>query len=137
MRERFSLGVDFGTSSVRALIVNTSSGEEVGTAAAPYASGKDGILLDPSRPDLARQHPRDYLTGLEACIRGAVEDASKRAGSPFDTSLVIGMGVDTTGSTPIPVDADGIPLAFDARFEDRLAAMVWLWQDHTGHAEAA
>ncbi len=137
MRERFSLGVDFGTSSVRALIVNTSSGEEVGTAAAPYASGKDGILLDPSRPVLARQHPRDYLTGLEACIRGAVEDASKRAGSPFDTSLVIGMGVDTTGSTPIPVDADGIPLAFDARFEDRLAAMAWLWKDHTGHAEAA
>lgn len=135
MRESFSLGIDFGTSSVRALIVQTETGREVGTAVTPYALGKDGILLDAKRPDLARQHPKDYLDCMVSCVTGAIH-ASTAHETAFDPMNIVGIGVDTTGSTPIPVDEKGVPLAFDSRFSDRLAAMAWLWKDHTAHAEA-
>ncbi|MEX0747272.1 MAG: FGGY family carbohydrate kinase, partial [Rhodothermales bacterium] len=135
MPSRFSIGVDFGTNSVRALAVDVQTGEEVGTCVFEYPSGDHGILLDRREPDVARQHPQDYLDGLEASIRGALEEASRRDG--FDSSNVIGIGIDTTGSTPIPVDAAGVPLAFDPRFTANLNAHVWLWKDHTAHAEAA
>ena len=72
MRDAFTLGVDFGTNSVRALVVNTATGDEIGTFVASYPSGRDGIILDSAVPDLARQHPADYLTCLEACITGAI-----------------------------------------------------------------
>ena len=129
----YSLGLDFGTNSVRALIVDIDSGEEVGTGVFAYRAGQDGILLDPRDPNLARQDPQDYLDGLEESIRAALRDA----GSAFDPGRIIGVGIDTTGSTPLPVDADGRPLAFDKRFVADLNAYVWLWKDHTAHAEAA
>ena len=129
----YALGLDFGTNSVRALLVDVSDGTEVGVSVAEYASGEAGILLDASRPDLARQDPGDYLDGMERAIRGAIEDA----GRGFDAGSVVGVGVDTTGSTPIPVDASGHPLAFDPAFAGNLDAAVWLWKDHTAHREAA
>ena len=132
---KYAVGLDYGTNSVRALVVDVRTGEEVGTGVFGYPSGERGILLDPRNPDLARQHPQDYLDGLEASVRGALEDAASHDG--FDPADVVGIGIDTTGSTPIPVDADGRPLAFDKRFRDNLNAFVWLWKDHTGHAEAA
>lgn len=135
MSTKYAIGLDFGTNSVRALIVDVNTGDEVGTSVYGYPSGKNGILLDAREPDLARQNPQDYLDGLEASIRGALQDAAARNG--FDPADVIGIGVDTTGSTPIPVDAAGTPLAFDPRFRENLNAYVWLWKDHTGHAEAA
>lgn len=128
-----TLGLDFGTNSVRALLVETRTGLEIATAVVGYPSGDEGLLLDPSNPDLARQHPQDYLDAMSQAVREAIA----AAGDPFDVRRVIGIGVDTTGSTPIPVDAEGAPVAFDPRFEGRLDAMVWLWKDHTGHAEAA
>ena len=131
----YSIGLDFGTNSVRALVVATRTGEEVGTHVYPYPSGKEGILLDAKHPDLARQNPQDYLDGLVASVRGALTAAAAHEG--FDPARVIGIGVDTTGSTPIPVNADGVPLAFDVRFRNDLNAHVWLWKDHTAHAEAA
>lgn len=131
----YALGLDYGTNSVRALVVDTATGEEVGTGVFEYPSGKAGILLDAADPNLARQNPQDYLDGLEASVRAALADAA--ADARFDAERVVGIGVDTTGSTPIPVDAEGRPLAFDDRFRDDLAAHVWLWKDHTGHAEAA
>ena len=127
-----TLGVDFGTNSVRALIVDTATGAELGTFVSPYPSGRDGILLDPRQPDLARQHPKDYLTCLEACITGAIRDA----GPGFAPGRILGIGVDTTGSTPLPVDSSGTPLALRSEFNDHPAAMAWLWKDHTAHAEA-
>jgi L-ribulokinase len=130
----YTIGLDYGTNSVRALVVDVESGEEVGTSVFPYPSGTDGILLDPRDPHLARQNPRDYLEGVEASVRDALAQASRHEG--FDPGSVIGIGVDTTGSTPMPVDADGEPLAFQDRFRDNLNAQVWLWKDHTGHAEA-
>ena len=135
MASKYTIGLDYGTNSVRALVVDVRTGEEVGTSVFAYPSGQSGVLLDPKRPNLARQHPQDYLDGLEASVCGALEQAAKHDG--FDASNVIGLGVDTTGSTPIPLDEAGRPLALDPRFADDLAAYVWLWKDHTGHAEAA
>lgn len=136
MANKYAIGLDYGTNSVRALVVDVRTGEEVGTHVFAYPSGRDGILLDPRDPDLARQNPQDYLAGLEASVRGALT-AAAAARDGFDPADVIGIGVDTTGSTPMPVDARGQPLAFDPRFRDDLNAQVWLWKDHTSHAEAA
>lgn len=132
--DRYTIGIDYGTNSVRALVINVRTGEEFGTGVFEYPSGERGILLDPEDPELARQNPQDYLDGLERSVRDALAEAARRRG--FDVSRVIGIGVDTTGSTPIPVDADGRPLGLQARFRDRLAAQVWLWKDHTAYAEA-
>ncbi len=132
---KYAIGVDYGTNSVRALVVGCSDGREVGTAVFDYPSGDHGILLDPKDPHLARQNPADYVAGLEASVNAALAAAEKTAG--FSRSDVIGIGVDTTGSTPMPVDASGRPLALDPRWKANLAAHAWLWKDHTGAAEAA
>jgi L-ribulokinase len=135
-KAKYSLGLDFGTNSVRALVVDVRTGREVGTATSAYASGEAGIVLDRRDPNLARQNPADYLTGLEAAATGALRRA-KKAVRGFDPAAVIGIGVDTTGSTPLPVDREGTPLCFKAPFRKNPNAMAWLWKDHTGHAEAA
>ena len=98
-----TLGLDYGTNSVRALIVDTATGEEAGTSVFDYPHGEAGILLDPSDPNVARQHPRDYLDGLVQASKGALADAARHGVSASD---IIGIGVDTTGSTPLPLDAD-------------------------------
>lgn len=131
----YTLGVDFGSNSARALIVDTADGREVASHVVSYPSGDAGILLDPSDPNLARQHPGDYVVGFEQSIIGALVAAQED--SAFDVSKVVGLGIDTTGSTPIPVDADGTPLGMKPEFENHLAAQAWLWKDHTGYAEAA
>ncbi|MEI6562669.1 MAG: ribulokinase [bacterium] len=133
--DKYSIGVDYGTNSVRALVVNVLTGEEVGACVWDYRHGRQGIVLDSRNPNLARQHPQDYLDGLEASVRGALKQAAQTRG--FSSKNVIGVGVDTTGSTPMPVDASGIPLALTKRFARNPAAMAWLWKDHTSHGEAA
>src|SRR5262245_51357258 len=135
MSAQYSLGLDFGTNSVRALIVDVHNGREVGEGLWPYAHGRQGVILSRD-PNLARQHPADYVRGAEAAIRQALGRA-KRNVRGFRPELVVGLGVDTTGSTPLPVDANGKPLAFDKRFAKNPDAMAWLWKDHTGVAEAA
>lgn len=131
----FAIGVDYGTNSVRALIVDTANGRDVATAVCPYPSGEQGILLDRKDPNLARQNPEDYINGFYKSVGDAVKAAKKHKG--FSPERVVGIGVDTTGSTPIPVDRAGMPLAMDKRFKKDLAAQAWLWKDHTSHAEAA
>lgn len=106
MQPTFAIGLDYGTNSVRALIVNVQTGEEVGTCVFPYPSGEQGILLDASDPDLARQYPGDYLQGAEASIRGALEQARRHP--DFNPTRVIGIGVDTTGSTPLRSTLRGV-----------------------------
>ncbi len=135
MKRAYTVGVDYGTNSVRALIVDCADGREVGTAVFDYPSGEQGILLDPRDPHLARQNPADYVLGLEQSVNGALAAAEKTNG--FSRRDVIGIGVDTTGSTPMPVDAACRPLALDPRWKGNLAAHAWLWKDHTGAAEAA
>lgn len=131
---KYAIGLDFGTNSVRAVVVDVANGSEAGSGVHEYEHGETGILLSKD-PNLARQHPADYVKGLEVSVRGALRQARRKARA-FRPADVIGIGVDTTGSTPLPADAAGRPLAFDKRFRSNLAAMAWLWKDHTAHAEA-
>ncbi|MCE5200353.1 MAG: ribulokinase [Armatimonadota bacterium] len=134
MDKKYSLGVDYGTNSVRALIVDLATGEEVGTCVYAYPSGKDGIILDDNDANFARENPMDFVLGMEVSVKGAIEQASSVAG--FSSGDIIGIGIDTTGSTPIPVGEDGMPLSFQDRFKGNPNAMAWLWKDHTSHEEA-
>ena len=131
----FTLGIDYGTNSVRALVVRCSDGAELGSCVVNYPSGQQGVLLDPKDHHLARQHPGDYLFGLKKSVRGALAIAKKTRG--FAANRVIGLGVDTTGSSPIPVDAHNRPLALNPKWKQHLDAQCWLWKDHTSHREAA
>ena len=131
----FTLGLDYGTNSVRALIVRCSDGAEFGTCTVAYPSGREGVLLDPRDHSLARQHPGDFLHGLEHSVRGALAAAGKRRG--FQARQIVGIGVDATGSSPIPVDRSNRPLALSARWRRNLNAQCWLWKDHTSVQEAA
>lgn len=132
---RTSLGIDYGTNSVRALIVDCASGLELGSCVVEYPSGHQGVLLDRNDHNLARQNPADHLYGLEKSVRGALVEASRHA--EFIPSTLVGIGVDTTGSSPLPVDARNRPLAFDPQWRENLNAQCWLWKDHTSHEEAA
>ena len=132
----YALGLDFGTNSCRSLIVDLADGREVAGHVFNYPSGEAGILLDPRDPNVARQNPQDYIDGTIAIITQAITKA-RTADKSFDPARIIGIGVDTTGSTPIPVDRQGTPLGLLPEFRNDLNAMVWLWKDHTGHAEAA
>jgi len=135
MRATFTLGIDFGTNSVRAVVVACRDGRAIGTHVVPYRSGEQGVLLDARDPHLARQDPADYFEGLRVAVPRALDAAE--ADPAFSRSQVIGIGVDATGSTPLPVDAANQPLALDPRWKPRLAAHAWLWKDHTSAAEAA
>lgn len=135
MRARYTLGLDYGTNSVRALLVRVTDGREVATAVWKYRQGEDGVILGRD-PNLARQHPEEYVRGAEAVMRSVVAEARRRVRG-FSVDQVVGIGVDATGSTPMPVDAAGRPLAFQKRFAKEPAAMAWLWKDHTAVEEAA
>jgi L-ribulokinase len=135
MATQYTIGLDYGTNSVRALIVNVANGAEVAAAVWGYSHGTAGVILGRD-PNLARQHPADYIKGAEVTIKQALATAKKTV-KGFSASQVIGIGVDTTGSTPLPVDANGQPLVFQKKFTNNPAAMAWLWKDHTGIAEAA
>ena len=134
MQGKYAVGLDFGTNSVRAIVVDVRTGRELGTHVWNYRHGESGVVLDPDDPLLARQHPRDYVDGLEGSITGALQEA--RSADEFAPSGVIGIGVDTTGSTPLPVDEQAEPLALKDEFEDDVNALAWLWKDHTSHQEA-
>ncbi len=131
----YTLGIDFGTNSARALVVRCRDGAELASCVADYKSGRHGVLLDPRDAHLARQNPADYLAAMQACVRGALSAARGTRG--FSAAAVAGIGVDTTGSSPIPVDRRNRPLALDRRWRRNLAAQCWLWKDHTGWREAA
>jgi len=134
MSNAYVLGLDFGTNSARALIVDPADGREIATAVANYPSGQAGILLHPKDPNLARQNPADWLKAMTRCTRAAIT-AAKKAGE-FAPEQIVGIGIDATASTPLPVDAEGRPLSEHEKFAGDLNAMAWLWKDHTAHAEA-
>jgi L-ribulokinase len=133
---KYAIGLDFGTNSCRSLIVSLADGKELASQVFPYPSGKDGVIVDSAEPHLARQNPADYLLGIETTIKKALKKA-KEVRPKFSPKDIIGIGVDTTGSSPLPVDINGQPLCFDKKFRKNPAAMVWLWKDHSGYAEAA
>lgn len=131
----YAIGLDFGTNSCRSVIINVDNGVELSTSVYNYPSGELGIITDKSDPNVARQNPQDYIQGLEQIIKESLEGASNSF-SDFNSDQIIGIGVDTTGSTPIPVDDKCRPLSLNDRFKDNINAMVWLWKDHTSHEEA-
>ncbi|HUU39126.1 MAG TPA: ribulokinase [Candidatus Desulfaltia sp.] len=135
-KRKFALGLDFGTNSVRALLVDVADGGELATAIHCYETGRDGIILDPADPNLARQDPAAYVRGTGAVVKAVLAEARK-ADRSFDPAQVIGIGVDTTGSTPLPVENTGTPLSFQKKFKNNPNAQAWLWKDHTSYAEAA
>jgi len=132
----YALGLDYGTNSCRSLIVNLDTGAEVASHVYAYPSGEMGVLLDARDPNVARQSPADYRAGLVEIVRQGLAKAAA-ADPAFAPGKVVGIGVDTTGSTPMPVNRAGVPLALLPEFAQNLNAQAWLWKDHSSHAEAA
>jgi len=132
--KRYALGLDFGTNSVRALILDTRTGQELADAVADYPSGEAGVILDRKNDLVARQHPRDWLHSMTRAVK-AILRAAKKKRKKFSPDQIVGIGIDTTGSTPLPLDQSGAPLAFDKDFRKDLNAYAWLWKDHSSYAE--
>lgn len=131
MSKKYVIGLDYGTDSVRSVIVDTENGETVGTSVFEYPRWKKGLYCDPSA-NRFRQHPLDYIEGMEH----SVKDALKRLNQDIIGNIA-GITVDTTGSTPVAVDKDGVPLSMKPAFKDDPDAMFVLWKDHTAVKEAA
>jgi L-ribulokinase len=125
------IGVDYGTDSVRAVITDCGNGKEMGSAVHQYARWKKGLYCDPAA-NRFRQHPLDYIEGLEASIKSALKQAPKGT-----AQAIKAISVDTTGSTPVAVDKEGIPLSLKPEFAEDPDAMFVLWKDHSAIAEAA
>lgn len=132
--KEFVLGIDFGSNSARALIIDVASGMEYGSSSCVYPGGDNGVFCDPNDPDLARQHPSAYIEAMEASVKGALSQAVGKDG--FSAAHVIGIGVDATASTPVPVDRNLTPLAASPEFSNNLNAYAWMWKDHTAIDEA-
>ena len=131
----YTIGLDYGTNSLRCVVVDITDGTELATAVYEYETGEGGIILDSADHNLARQNPADYIKGIEITVKDAATQA-QRADKDFKAEHIIGIGVDTTGSTPLPVDKNCTPLSMLDEFKDNPNAYVWLWKDHTAHAEA-
>ncbi|HOV22336.1 MAG TPA: ribulokinase [bacterium] len=130
----FSIGLDFGTNSVRCVIVDWINGQVSGEAISNYISGIDGVIIDEKNPHFARQNPSDWLICLEKVIKEAIKKSKKE--NSFSIDKIIGIGVDTTGSTPLPVDENLTPLCFYPEFQNNPNAMAYLWKDHTSINES-
>ncbi|SKB84347.1 L-ribulokinase [Parapedobacter luteus] len=127
----YVIGVDFGTDSVRSVLVSTADGTEIATSVFEYPRWKAGLYCNPAQNQF-RQHPLDYIEGLEYTIRSCVTQAGNTI-----AKNVVGISVDTTGSTPVAVDQQGMPLSLRPEFADNPNAMFVLWKDHTSVKEAA
>lgn len=126
----YALGLDYGTDSVRALLVDTLNGEEVASNVVYYPRWKKGLYCLPAK-DQFRQHPLDYLESLEQVVQGLWNIAPAGA-----AQQVVGISFDTTGSTPIAIDSEGVALALKPEFAENPNAMFVLWKDHTAIKEA-
>jgi L-ribulokinase len=129
--DKFVIGVDYGTDSVRSIVVNALNGEEVASSVFYYPRWKDGLFCDASVNQF-RQHPLDYVEGLEQTIKSCISKAGENI-----ASNVKAISIDTTGSTPVAVNEQGVPLALLSGFEQNPNAMFVLWKDHTSVKEAA
>ena len=131
MNEQFVIGVDYGSDSVRSILVDAANGNEIASSVFYYPRWKKGLYCDATLNQF-RQHPLDYVEGLECTIKSCLE----KAGADV-ASNVKAISIDTTGSTPVAVDETGTPLALLPGFENNPNAMFVLWKDHTATGEAA
>ena len=128
--DKFVIGLDYGTDSARAVVVNARTGETVATSVKYYPRWMDGKYCQPAA-NMYRQHPLDYIEVLENSVKEALSQA------PAGTAAnVVGIAFDTTGSTPVFTDEKGTPLALLPEFAENPNAMFVLWKDHTAIAEA-
>jgi L-ribulokinase len=130
-KDNFVIGVDYGTDSVRSLLVNAADGAEIASAVFLYPRWKNGLYCNPAE-NCFRQHPLDYIEGLEYTIKTCLTQAG-----PAAARAVRAISIDTTGSTPVAVDAAGTPLGLLPAFEKNPNALFVLWKDHTAVKEAA
>ena len=128
--KKYVIGVDYGSDSVRSVLIDALNGQEMASSVYYYPRWKEGRFCIPAENQF-RQHPLDYIEGLEKTIT----DIIKQAG-PEAAKAVKGISVDTTGSTPVAVDKSGTPLALLPGFEENPNAMFVLWKDHTSVKEA-
>jgi len=131
MNAAFVIGVDYGTDSVRSIIVNAHNGEEIAAAVFNYPRWRDGLFCDASQNQF-RQHPQDYIEGLEYTIKECLSKAGEAV-----RKNIKAISIDTTGSSPVAVDKTGKPLALLPEFAQNPNAMFVLWKDHTATEEAA
>ncbi len=138
--QQYVVGADFGSDSVRVVVLDSANGRVAGQNVVYYPRWKKGLYCEP-RENRFRQHPLDYVESLSAAIAGAIVDADaarKAAGTPGSVApLIRAISVDTTGSTPALADKNGKPLALDAEFSEDPDAMFILWKDHSAVSEAA
>ena len=122
----YVIGLDFGSDSARAVVVDAADGSVVSSAVAPFGRWSQGLYCNPSLNQY-RQHPLDYLEAMTQCVREASAGVSER---------IAGISIDTTASTPVLVDFQGVPLCLKPQYEDNPDAMFVLWKDHTSVLEA-
>ncbi|WP_134090245.1 ribulokinase [Olivibacter sp. XZL3] len=130
MDNAYVIGVDYGTDSVRSVLVDAHNGQEIASSIYYYPRWKKGLYCNPSVNQF-RQHPLDYIEGLEATIKDCLQQSGQEV-----ASKVKAISVDTTGSTPVAVDKTGTPLALLPTFQENPNAMFVLWKDHTAVREA-
>lgn len=131
MSKSYVIGVDYGSDSVRSVLVDAINGDEISSSVFYYPRWKRGEYCDAASSRF-RQHPLDYIEGLEATVK----DCLQKSGIMNVGEAVKAISVDTTGSTPIAVNEQGIPLALLDEFRDNPNAMFVLWKDHTAVKEA-
>ena len=129
MEKEYVIGLDYGTDSVRAVLIDSENGKEIASEVHWYQRWKKSLYCDPSN-NRFRQHPLDHIEGLENTITGVV------AKSKIEPSSIKAICIDTTGSSPVPIAKDGTPLAMVEGFTENPNAMMVLWKDHTAIAEA-
>ncbi len=125
----YVIGLDYGTDSVRAVLIDTENGHEVSSSVHWYQRWKKELYCNPTINQF-RQHPLDHIEGLEKTISNVVNE------SKVNPEFIVGICVDTTGSSPVPMSKSGKPLALESGFEDNPNAMMVLWKDHTAISEA-
>lgn len=127
--KKYVIGLDYGTDSVRAVLIDTENGSELATSVSYYQRWKDGKFCKPEINQF-RQHPLDHIEGLEKTISTVVKE------SGVAPEHIVSICIDTTGSSPLPVNKDGIALSLLPEFSENPNAMMVLWKDHTSINEA-